>query len=86
MSKARLIRQESADELKSIIAAKVRVFIDEHGCTTDEFAKFSGLSRGTILKIKAGTCTPTLTTMVRLASAMGTNIIDLADVTDVKVN
>ncbi len=59
------------------LAARVRHLRRAQGVTQRELAKRAGISRATLARIEGETATPDLSTLAKLADALGVEVGDL---------
>ncbi len=65
------------DDVTAAVGHRVRAGRAERGWTLDDLAERSGVSRRMIVNVEAGTTNASITTLLRLARAMGTTLAEL---------
>jgi transcriptional regulator with XRE-family HTH domain len=65
---------EQMDESTINVGQQIRLLRDQRHLTQDELARTSGLSRNTLSLLERGKTSPTVSTLKRLASALGVDI------------
>lgn len=73
------------DMLTAAIANNVRAQRAHRGLTLDELAARSGVSRGMLVQVEQGRTNPSVTTLARIADALGVTVARLVEVSDVPV-
>lgn len=68
---------EAEHELGQRLATRVRDMRRRKGLSLDELARFSGLSKGTVVGIEQGKANPSIGVLCRLATAFGISVSDL---------
>lgn len=71
---------KSAQELSAAIGAKVRAERQAREWTLDQLAEKSGVSRRMVINVEQGAANPSVTTLLRLADALGIGLQALVDV------
>lgn len=67
-------------EVAQSIAANVRRLRHERGFTLDGLADRGGVSKGTLIQVEQGRANPSISTLCRIADAMGVGVASLIDV------
>ncbi|PRX58298.1 XRE family transcriptional regulator [Nonomuraea fuscirosea] len=67
------------------IASNVRAQRAHRGLTLDALAARSGVSRGMLVQVEQGRTNPSVSTLTRIASALGVTVARLVEVSDVPV-
>ncbi len=68
------MKEEEPTDIRTTIADRIRQLRKQNGFTQRELAERSGVSRRTIQAIEAGTVSPRLDLLEKLAEAMGHTI------------
>ncbi|WP_084960117.1 helix-turn-helix domain-containing protein [Thermoactinospora rubra] len=69
--------------ITAAIATNVRAQRTHRGLTLDALATRSGVSKGMLVQIEQGRTNPSVSTLTRVASALGTTVAKLVEVSDV---
>ncbi|SDK16364.1 Helix-turn-helix [Nonomuraea jiangxiensis] len=76
---------EDPDLINQAIATNVRAHRAHRGLTLDALAARSGVSRGMLVQVEQGRTNPSVSTLTRIASALGVTVARLVEVSDVPV-
>ncbi|MFG1704690.1 helix-turn-helix domain-containing protein [Nonomuraea sp. M3C6] len=76
---------EDPDLINQAIANNVRAQRSHRGLTLDALAARSGVSRGMLVQVEQGRTNPSVSTLTRIASALGVTVARLVEVADVPV-
>ncbi|MER6947131.1 XRE family transcriptional regulator [Nonomuraea sp. NPDC000554] len=76
---------EDPATITQAIANNVRAQRSHRGLTLDALAARSGVSRGMLVQIEQGRTNPSISTLTRIASALGVTVAGLVEVSDVPV-
>ncbi len=71
--------------INQAIATNVRAQRTHRGLTLDALAARSGVSRGMLVQVEQGRTNPSVSTLTRIASALGVTVARLVEVSDVPV-
>ncbi|GAA0922305.1 XRE family transcriptional regulator [Nonomuraea longicatena] len=71
--------------INATIASNVRAHRAHRGLTLDALAARSGVSRGMLVQVEQGRTNPSVSTLTRIASALGVTVARLVEVSDVPV-
>lgn len=74
---------ESPELITQAIASNVRAQRAHRGLTLDALAARSGVSRGMLVQVEQGRTNPSVSTLTRIASALGVTVARLVEVSDV---
>lgn len=74
---------ESPELITQAIANNVRAQRAHRGLTLDALAARSGVSRGMLVQVEQGRTNPSVSTLTRIASALGVTVARLVEVSDV---
>ncbi|WP_433433579.1 helix-turn-helix domain-containing protein [Nonomuraea sp. CA-141351] len=74
---------EDPDLINQAIANNVRAQRSHRGLTLDALAARSGVSRGMLVQVEQGRTNPSVSTLTRIASALGVTVARLVEVADV---
>ncbi|TDC01325.1 XRE family transcriptional regulator [Nonomuraea longispora] len=74
---------EDAELITQAIANNVRAQRSHRGLTLDALAARSGVSRGMLVQVEQGRTNPSVSTLTRIASALGVTVARLVEVADV---
>jgi transcriptional regulator with XRE-family HTH domain len=83
MEFTRLHCVEDPDLINQAIANNVRAQRSHRGLTLDALAARSGVSRGMLVQVEQGRTNPSVSTLTRIASALGVTVARLVEVADV---
>jgi transcriptional regulator with XRE-family HTH domain len=78
-------RVEDPETITQAIANNVRAQRSHRGLTLDALAARSGVSRGMLVQVEQGRTNPSVSTLTRIASALGVTVARLVEVSDVPV-
>lgn len=81
----RLHSMEDPETITAAIANNVRAQRAHRGLTLDALAARSGVSRGMLVQVEQGRTNPSVSTLTRIASALGVTVARLVEVSDVPV-
>lgn len=81
----RLHSVEDPELINQAIASNVRAQRAHRGLTLDALAARSGVSRGMLVQVEQGRTNPSVSTLTRIASALGVTVARLVEVGDVPV-
>ena len=70
------------DEMAAMVAGRIAILRKSRGYTFDELAKRARVSKGTLVQIEQGDANPSISTLCRLASALGASVADLVSTKD----
>jgi transcriptional regulator with XRE-family HTH domain len=70
------------DEMAAMVAGRIAALRKSRGYTFDELARRAGVSKGTLVQIEQGDANPSISTLCRLASALGASVADLVSTKD----
>jgi transcriptional regulator with XRE-family HTH domain len=70
---------EDPEQISRHVAARVRGGRTQRGWTLDELANRSAISRRLIVQIEQGTANPSLSTLLKLAAALGVTLTELLE-------
>ncbi|MFI6479499.1 helix-turn-helix domain-containing protein [Nonomuraea sp. NPDC050663] len=73
------------DAVTAAIATNVRGLRTQRNMTLDALAARSGVSRGMLIQIEQARTNPSVSTLTRVAAALGTTVAKLVEVSDVPV-
>ncbi|MEV5897879.1 helix-turn-helix domain-containing protein [Nonomuraea fuscirosea] len=76
---------EDPEMITQAIASNVRAQRAHRGLTLDALAARSGVSRGMLVQVEQGRTNPSVSTLTRIASALGVTVARLVEVSDVPV-
>ncbi|TXK38717.1 helix-turn-helix domain-containing protein [Nonomuraea sp. C10] len=76
---------ENPELITQAIASNVRAQRAHRGLTLDALAARSGVSRGMLVQVEQGRTNPSVSTLTRIASALGVTVARLVEVGDVPV-
>lgn len=76
---------EDPETITQAIANNVRAQRSHRGLTLDALAARSGVSRGMLVQVEQGRTNPSVSTLTRIASALGVTVARLVEVSDVPV-
>ncbi|WP_113699749.1 helix-turn-helix domain-containing protein [Nonomuraea lactucae] len=76
---------EDPETITQAIANNVRAQRSHRGLTLDALAARSGVSRGMLVQVEQGRTNPSVSTLTRIASALGVTLARLVEVADVPV-
>ncbi|MFI9557621.1 helix-turn-helix domain-containing protein [Nonomuraea endophytica] len=76
---------EDAETITAAIANNVRAQRAHRGLTLDALAARSGVSRGMLVQVEQARTNPSVSTLTRIASALGVTVARLVEVADVPV-
>ncbi|WP_157250920.1 helix-turn-helix domain-containing protein [Nonomuraea typhae] len=76
---------EDPETITAAIANNVRAQRAHRGLTLDALAARSGVSRGMLVQVEQGRTNPSVSTLTRIASALGVTVARLVEVADVPV-
>lgn len=76
---------EDPELITQAIASNVRAQRARRGLTLDALAARSGVSRGMLVQVEQGRTNPSVSTLTRIASALGVTVARLVEVGDVPV-
>lgn len=76
---------EDPETITQAIANNVRAQRAHRGLTLDALAARSGVSRGMLVQVEQGRTNPSVSTLTRIASALGVTVARLVEVSDVPV-
>ncbi|MDA0637685.1 XRE family transcriptional regulator [Nonomuraea sp. MCN248] len=76
---------EDPELITQAIASNVRAQRAHRGLTLDALAARSGVSRGMLVQVEQGRTNPSVSTLTRIASALGVTVARLVEVGDVPV-
>lgn len=79
----RLHSMEDPELINQAIANNVRFQRSHRGLTLDQLAARSGVSRGMLVQVEQGRTNPSVSTLTRIASALGVTVARLVEVADV---
>lgn len=68
---------DDVEAFPGIVGRRVRAARSSRGWTLDELAQHSGVSRRMIVNVESGTASASITTLLRLASALQVSLADL---------
>ncbi|RVX44208.1 XRE family transcriptional regulator [Nonomuraea polychroma] len=74
---------EDPELINQAIANNVRFQRSHRGLTLDQLAARSGVSRGMLVQVEQGRTNPSVSTLTRIASALGVTVARLVEVGDV---
>ncbi|SET26283.1 Helix-turn-helix [Nonomuraea wenchangensis] len=74
---------EDPELMNQAIASNVRYLRSHRGLTLDQLAARSGVSRGMLVQVEQGRTNPSVSTLTRIASALGVTVARLVEVGDV---
>lgn len=74
---------EDPETITQAIANNVRAQRSHRGLTLDALAARSGVSRGMLVQVEQGRTNPSVSTLTRIASALGVTVARLVEVSDV---
>jgi transcriptional regulator with XRE-family HTH domain len=74
---------EDPELINQAIANNVRFQRSHRGLTLDQLAARSGVSRGMLVQVEQGRTNPSVSTLTRIASALGVTVARLVEVADV---
>jgi transcriptional regulator with XRE-family HTH domain len=74
---------EDPETINQAIASNVRAQRAHRGLTLDALAARSGVSRGMLVQVEQGRTNPSVSTLTRIASALGVTVARLVEVSDV---
>ncbi|MGW0806917.1 helix-turn-helix domain-containing protein [Nonomuraea sp. NPDC002799] len=74
---------ENPEMITQAIAGNVRAQRAHRGLTLDALATRSGVSRGMLVQVEQGRTNPSVSTLTRIASALGVTVARLVEVADV---
>jgi transcriptional regulator with XRE-family HTH domain len=77
--------QSITEAITEAIASNVRAQRSHRGLTLDALAARSGVSRGMLVQVEQGRTNPSVSTLTRIASALGVTVARLVEVADVPV-
>ncbi len=76
---------QDPETITQAVATNVRAQRTHRGLTLDALAARSGVSRGMLVQVEQGRTNPSVTTLTRIASALGVTVARLVEVGDVPV-
>jgi transcriptional regulator with XRE-family HTH domain len=76
---------EDPELINQTIAGNMRFQRSHRGLTLDQLAARSGVSRGMLVQVEQGRTNPSVSTLTRIASALGVTVARLVEVSDVPV-
>jgi transcriptional regulator with XRE-family HTH domain len=76
---------EDPEMINAAIASNVRAHRAHRGLTLDALAARSGVSRGMLVQVEQGRTNPSVSTLTRIASALGVTVARLVEVSDTPV-
>ncbi|MFC4007941.1 helix-turn-helix domain-containing protein [Nonomuraea purpurea] len=76
---------EDQELITQAIASNVRAQRAHRGLTLDALAARSGVSRGMLVQVEQGRTNPSVSTLTRIASALGVTVARLVEVGDVPI-
>ncbi|MEU6727698.1 XRE family transcriptional regulator [Nonomuraea wenchangensis] len=76
---------EDPELMNQAIASNVRYLRSHRGLTLDQLAARSGVSRGMLVQVEQGRTNPSVSTLTRIASALGVTVARLVEVGDAPV-
>jgi transcriptional regulator with XRE-family HTH domain len=74
---------QDPETITQAIATNVRAQRTHRGLTLDALAARSGVSRGMLVQVEQGRTNPSVSTLTRIASALGVTVARLVEVSDV---
>ncbi|MGP3911173.1 helix-turn-helix domain-containing protein [Nonomuraea sp. 10N515B] len=74
---------EDPELINQAVANNVRFQRSHRGLTLDQLAARSGVSRGMLVQVEQGRTNPSVSTLTRIASALGVTVARLVEVADV---
>ncbi|HEX4815549.1 MAG TPA: XRE family transcriptional regulator [Nonomuraea sp.] len=74
---------EDPELINQAVANNVRFQRSHRGLTLDQLAARSGVSRGMLVQVEQGRTNPSVSTLTRIASALGVTVARLVEVSDV---
>jgi len=89
MTRAKINTAESAPvgdqeaALSAAVARRISALRKGHGLSFDALAQKAGVSKGTLVQIEQGGANPSISTLCRLATALGVSVADLVAPTEV---
>lgn len=75
LQKDSAVSQEAA--LSAAVAQRIGALRKRHGLSFDALAQRAGVSKGTLVQIEQGGANPSISTLCRLAGALGVSVADL---------